>query len=293
MIFLGMQLAIQIGVAVGCLSRLERGGGGFLMMKNRVKTHLIQARKYAVQGNRDQAMDSIKKALALDPGEIVITEVLISMERIDNTHDQYENNDQADIDVQLSTTERNITADMDSKLEKFFRLSDEALASGNQSKAIAYLKKAVQLFPDEKEADQKLQQLKNEIRAGNLVKIGMKKLSEGDLKKAVSASRKAFDLLPDASGLEKLLGDIEAAEEKEIIPEPEKEVIITAEEPANEEEQKTEGEALLWANRIRTAVKDDNFEEAGKMVAEAVKRHPNDSLLDSFYSKLNRLGFVK
>lgn len=271
-----MQIATRIGMAVGCSSRSVRNGGGFLMMKNRVKTHLIQARKCAVQGDRDQALDSIKKALALDPGEIVITEVLISMERAGSTHDQHENNDQTDIAVQLSTTERNITADMDSKLEEFFKLSDEALASGNQSNAVAYLKKAVQLFPDEKEADQKLQQLKNKIRAGNLVKIGMKKLSEGDLKKAVTASRKAFDLLPGASGLEKLLGGIEAAEE-----------------PANEEEQKTEGKALLWANRIRTAVKDDNFEEAGKMVAEAVKRHPNDSLLDSFYSKLKRLGFVK
>ncbi len=51
--------------------------------------------------------------------------------------------------------------------------------------------------------------------------------------------------------------------------------------------------AMLWADRIRAAVKDDRFEEAGKMVAEAVRNHPDDPLLDSFHTKLKRLGFVE
>lgn len=270
-------------------------------MKNRVKTHLIQARRYSDQGDRNQALDSIKKALVIDPGEIVITEVLIAMERGGNTSYLDKDNHPENIAVGRPSTERKETVDMDSKLEKIFRLSDEALAAGNDSKALAYLKKAVQLFPDEPTADEKLQQLKNRVRAGNLVKIGMKKLAEGNIEKAITASRKAFDLFPATEALKDLLNSIEkvhaniSAKEQDtkIDPVPEEKVTIPQEEPETpEEEDDQDGEALLWADRIRTAVKDDNFEEAGKMVAEAVKRHPNDSLLNSFYSKLKRLGFV-
>jgi tetratricopeptide (TPR) repeat protein len=259
-------------------------------MKNRVKTHLIQARRFSARGNRAQALESIKKALTIDPGEIVITEVLISMERADDPETHQNAHALGGNTVQQSTSERNKTADMDPKLEKINRLSDEALASGNKSKALAYLKKAVELFPNEEEAEQKLQQLKNRIRAGNLVKIGIKKLSEGDTKKAITASRRAFNLQPDAEGLQELLDLIEQADGNtpEVTKQPAPETVRTEIKPAT-----PRGEALLWADRIRTAVQDDQFEEAGKMVAEAIRRYPEDTLLDSFYTKLKRLGFVK
>ncbi len=258
-------------------------------MKNRVKAHLIQAKRYSVQGNRDLALGSIKKALALDPGEMVITEVLISMERVDNSGEQFEGKSPVKNTVQISTSERNKTADMDSKLEKIYRLSDEALASGNKSKALAYLKKAVELYPEDQEAEQKLSQFKNRVRAENLVKIGMKKLSEGDTKKAIIASRRAFNLLPDVDGLNELVDLIEQSGGSVKGKLRQKTETVKAAGTNNT----PEGEALLWADRIRTAVQDDQFEEAGKMVAEAVRRHPNDALLDSFYTKLKRLGFVK
>ena len=254
-------------------------------MKNRVKTHLIQAKQYAADGDRNHALDSIRKALAVDPGEILITEVLISMERSGTGIETQEDIGTPDTEVQQpgNTIERNNTADMDAKLEKLFNLSDKALSSGNEAKALAYLKKAFKLFPEASEAEKRLQKLKNRIRAGNLVKIGLKKVSSGDIEKAISASRKAFDLLPAAEGLEELLSSIEAASE----PAPGEE-----EEEASGPEEERESGAQLWADRIRTAVKDDRFEQAGEMVTEAVKSHPGDTLLDSFYSKLKRLGFV-
>ncbi|MCD4708585.1 MAG: hypothetical protein K8S62_12705 [Candidatus Sabulitectum sp.] len=253
------------------------------MMKNRVKVHLIQAKQHTLEGNRNQALDSIRKALAVDPGEILITEVLISMERADINHDQHEDSNSFGTAVQQPTLERNQIADMDSKLAKIFRLSDEALASENGVRALAYLKKAVQLFPEEPEANRKLQQLQDTMKAGDLIKIGLKKLSEGDTVKAIAASRKAFNLMPGVNGLEELLSRIERVKVKGSTPEA---------TPVIEEKLTPGGEAQLWADRIRTAVKDDNFEEAGKMVAEAVKRHPEDTLLNSFHSKLKRLGFV-
>ncbi len=271
-------------------------------MKTRVQSLLIKAKKQVLEGRREEALENIKKALALDPGEITITEVLISLEQIETHRVQHEANLVVNVKEENTNIERNANDNMDSKLEKIFNLSDEALKAGNDSKALAYLKKAVQLFPNEEIAQQKFDILKNQMKAIKLVKIGLKKLSEGDTKKAVIASRRAFNLLPEVKDLNKLLSMIESKninsteQEADIDIDMDEEPEVTTEtvkksEPASKISQA--GEALLWADRIRTAVKDDNFEEAGKMVIEAVKRHPNDELLDSFYSKLKRLGFVK
>ncbi len=252
------------------------------MTRDRVEELLIQAKEYLDQDRRDNALECVKKAIAADPGEMIITEVILNMERSKLKAPRKREK------VVQPTVERNDTEDMDSKLEKAFRLSDEALAAGNSAKAMAYLKKASQLFPDEPEVDERLNQLKVRIQAANLVKIGLKKLEEGDLRKAVAASRKAFHLLPEVEGLSELLSRIEKAEEEshEEIPEPE-------ESPDQPEETLTsESGAMLWADRIRAAVKDEKFEEAGKMVTEAVSIHPNHPLLDSFHAKLKRLGFA-
>jgi tetratricopeptide (TPR) repeat protein len=260
-------------------------------MKDRVKAHLLQAQNLALAGEREKALDAVKKALAIDPGEMIITEVLLSMERSLNNKTENINSELPEISVQQPARERNNTANMDSKLEKIFKLSGEAMESGNDSKALAYLKKAALLFPDEPEVFAKTEQLKLSIRAANLVKTGFEKLSEGDVKRAVSSSRKAFDLQPDVKGLDELLSRIEAATDSiggsEIKESPQKEVPTGAIAQAS-----TDQGALLWTDRIRAAIKEDRFEEAGQMIAEAVKKHPQDALLDSFHAKLKRLGFV-
>jgi len=268
-------------------------GGLSTTMKDRVTAHLLLAQKLAAEGDREKALDAVKKALSVDPGEMIITEVLLSIERSLNNETNEDNEDDGlpEIDVQPSAFERNSTANMDSKLEKAFKLSDEAMASGNDSKAIAYLKKAAQLFPDEPEVFERMEQLTLDIKAANFVKIGLEKLSSGDVQKAVAASRKAFDIMPETKGLDELLSRIEAATHSpEVTNVPEK---LQEKEPVEAAVHvSTDQGALLWADRIRAAVKEDRFEEAGQMIAEAVKRHPNDSLLDSFHTKLKRLGFV-
>jgi len=225
---------------------------------------------------------------------MVITEVILNMER-SGTSIPVRNLQK----TAQPTVERNDTEDMDPKLEKAFRLSDQAFAAGDGAKAMAYLKKASQLFPDEPEIEERLNLLKTRIQAENLVNIGLKKLEEGDIRKAVAASRKAFHLLPDAEGLSNLLSLIEKAEGNSAEEPAEgnntEEPISTVKEAPTEtgEVHSTENSAMLWADRFRAAVKDEKFEEAGKMVSEAVKSHPNHPLLDSFHAKLKRLGFAE
>ncbi len=245
------------------------------MTKNRVEDLLLQAREYLDQDRREDALSCVRKALEADPGEMVITEVILNLERSKNATEQSGRR------PAQPKAERNSTEDMDPKLEKAFMLSDQALEQGNDAKALAYLKKAQQLFPDEPTVEEKLESLKNRIRAGNLVKIGLKKLEEGDHRKAVAASRKAFELMPEAPGLDDLLSRLEVTEEPSMTQTPE------------EEPRVPESGAMLWADRIRAAVKEEKFEEAGKMVTEAVKNYPNDPLLDSFHIKLKRLGFTE
>ena len=256
------------------------------MKKNRVRVYLDQARQYASEGKKEYALDSIRKALAVDPGEMIITEELLAMEHYGKRPSPHKNKDTNHVTVQQSTRERNNTANMDSKLEKAFKLSEEARAAGNNAKALAYLKKAAQLFPDEPEIDRKLEQIKISIKAENLVKIGLIMFSEGDVKKAITASRKVFDLMPEVNGLDDLLEKIETVGDQSSAPEFDSNI------PEEEPEPVIDGEAQLWADRIRSAVKDDKFEDAGKMVSEAIKRHPDDRLLNSFYTKLKRLGYT-
>lgn len=243
------------------------------MTKNRVEDLLLQAREYLDQDRREDALNCVRKALEADPGEMVITEVILNLERSKNAPEPPGRRP-----VQPKA-ERNSTEDMDPKLEKAFMLSDQALDQGNDAKALAYLKKAQQLFPDEPSVEEKLESLKNRIRAGNMVRIGLKKLEEGDHRKAVAASRRAFELMPEAPGLDELLSRIEGTEEPPSAAAP-------------EEPRVPESGAMLWADRIRAAVKEEKFEEAGKMVTEAVRNYPNDPLLDSFHIKLKRLGFA-
>lgn len=262
------------------------------MNKSRVAYLLSQAKEHIDQNQRDEALDLIRQALREDPGEMTITEIILSMERHGSSKRvSEEQHDQATEPI----LERNYSGIMDPKLERAFKLSDDAYSQGNDAKALAYLKKAVSLFPDEPEAQERLTILKTRIQAGNLVKIGTKKLSEGDIRKAVSASRRAFDLLADAPGLSELLAAIEGAKKSEA-PAEFVETPEAVEEPEPEIQEKPQvldGGTMLWADRIRAAVKEDRFEEAGKMVAEAVGNYPDDPLLNSFHTKLKRLGFVK
>lgn len=257
------------------------------MMKDRVETLLRQARESLEKGNREEALQCVKKALEEDPGEMIITEVILGMETSEDHPDEFDINQNSHKDRPPSF-ERTEAEDMDPKLEKAFRLSDQALASGDDAKALAYLKKAARLFPDDPAVEEKLTLLKNEIRAANLVKIGLKKLGEGDIPKAVAASRKAFEIMPEAPGLHGLLAMLE---ERETSPRGSSDEPEETEDP--DSARVPDAGAMLWADRIRAAVKDDRFEEAGKMVAEAVRNHPDDPLLDSFHTKLKRLGFVE
>lgn len=253
------------------------------MTRNRVEEFLLQAREYLDLNRREDALECIKKALSADPGEMVITEVILNMERSKPVKTE-----ERETTVQ-ATIERNNADNMDPKLEKAFRLSDEALAAGNDAKALAYLKKAAQLFPDQPEVEEKLNLLKTSIRAGNLVKIGLAKLEEGDVRKAVAASRKAFQLMPEVEGLQELISGIEDAESSVREEKPD---TVPDRSAKQQETNIPDSGAMLWADRIRAAVKEEKFEEAGKMVAEAVKNHPGDPLLESFHIKLKRLGFV-
>ncbi len=279
-------------------------------MQNKIKNCLIRAKTHAREGNKNAAIDCVKEALVLDPGEMLITEILLSLER------EY-NKPPPPVTKKIKTKkateqisiERISSQPMDAKLEKIFQLSEKAREAGDDVKAIAYLKKARKLYPDNPTVEEKLQSLKILVGASNLVLIGLKALDNDNIPKAVSASRKAFNLDPDANQLQELITRLEnvTTESNAKTKKPEKVVkkpakkraarakkIVSKEIPGEEiAKDSPEGEALLWADRVRRAVQDDEFEEAGKMVTDAIKKFPNDDLLNSFYSKLKRLGFAK
>ncbi len=180
-------------------------------MHDKIKNCLIRAKEHAREGNKNAAIDCVKEALVLDPGEMLITEILLSLERDYKkpplTITKKTKTKKAT--EQISNIERISSQPMDAKLEKIFQLSEKAREAGDDVKAIAYLKKARKLYPDNPAVTEKLQSLKTLVGASNLVLIGLKALDNENIPKAVSASRKAFNLDPEANRLQELIARLE------------------------------------------------------------------------------------
>ncbi len=96
------------------------------MMKDRVETLLRQARGNLEKGNREEALQCVKKALEEDPGEMIITEVILSMETSEDHPDGFDINQNSHKDRPPSLKGQKLKIWIQTR--KAFRLSDQALA---------------------------------------------------------------------------------------------------------------------------------------------------------------------
>lgn len=259
--------------------------------QDRVRDLIRDARRNALSGNREQALELIRKALALDPDERVITETILSMEEggIASRPSQA-----PAVNDSVRLPERTDPMAIDPRLEKALDLSEQCRQAGDNARALAYLKKAKQLFPDSAIVEERLTSLSTTLQAETLVSVARKRLEKGEVKQAVAAARQAFQTFPDAPGLVELLGDIEKAS-MESAP-----VVFSG---AQDEEMEPEGDEegeyddsfdsvddLI--EKIRQLVRDDRWDDAAILVEQGVMDFPGNDLLETFKVKFKRLGFL-
>ena len=197
-------------------------------MKKNVKiiaSLVRKAKRKLNQGKRDEALDLMRKAVNIDDNNGVLVQVIqvigkkkplaepeeepTKTSKKITEPEQIEQESEQVISIIENNQERKTSMASEDRLIKLFEASDREYNNGHQQKAIAYLKRADKLYPDNPEVLSKLDLLKTKIKSANLVRIAMKKLESGDYAKALVLAREVFDLKPDTEDLDKLLSDIE------------------------------------------------------------------------------------
>lgn len=260
--------------------------------QDRVRDFIRDAHRNAVSGSRERALELIRKALALDPDERVITETILAMEQGSSPPKP---RPAPAIPEPVSLPERTDPMAIDPKLEKALGLSEQCRQSGDNAKALAYLKKARALFPDNQLVEERLTALTACLQAETFMTVARKRLEQGDMQKAVAAARQAFSVLPDAPGLPELLSDLETVSRNAPAQQFEGEYRHDIDLNDGEDLEDYDGtpESLDdLIERIRQLVRDDRWDEAAILVEQGVSDFPDNELLETFKVKFKRLGFL-
>lgn len=271
-------------------------------MKKNVKiiaSLVRKAKKKLIQEKRDEALDLMRKAVEIDDNNGVLVQVIkvigkkkLKTDYREDTAPEPEPQPEPEPEV-TRMPEPEPAADMnqerkpsmapEDQMSKLFEASDMEYDKGHQQKAVAYLKKARQLAPDDPEVQSRIDLLKARIKSANLVQIARNKFESGETVKALVLAREAFDILPLATGLDRLLEDMESsgtpsAPEREPTPQkPEIAAVTSAEE---------------YITGIRQLVQDNSLVAAAELAEKAHGIHPDDSLLSEFMDNFKKLGLL-
>lgn len=267
-------------------------------MKKNVKiiaSLVRKAKKKLIQGKRDEALDLMRKAVEIDDNNGVLVQVIkvIGKKKL-KTDYQEETAPEPEPEPEVKPMpEPEPAADMnqerkppmapEDQLSKLFEASDREYGKGHQQKAIAYLKRARQLAPDDPEVQSRIDLLKARIKSANLVQIARDKFESGETVKAVVLAREAFEILPLATGLDRLLEDIEGSETHsapELEPAPRKQDTAGA------------SSAEEYITGIRQLVQDNSLVAAAELAEKAHGIHPDDALLSEFMDNFRKLGLL-
>ncbi|MFO8184113.1 MAG: hypothetical protein R6U39_08075 [Candidatus Aegiribacteria sp.] len=271
-------------------------------MKKNVKiiaSLVRKSKKKLIQGKRDEALDLMRKAVEIDDNNGVLVQVIKVIgkkklktdyreETVPETEPEPEPEMTPEPEPEPAADmnhERTSSMASEDRLFKLFEASDMEYENGHQQKAVAYLKKARQLAPDDPEVQSRIDLLRARIKSANLVQIARKKFESGETVKALVLAREAFDILPLATGLDRLLEDLEEGSG-------------THEAPAEPEPipQKPAGSAVdsagEYISRIRQLVQDNSLEKAAELAEKAHGIHPDDALLSEFMDNFKKLGLL-
>ena len=178
--------------------------------------------------------------------------------------------------------ERKASMSSEDQLTKLFEASDREYDNGHQQKAIAYLKRARKLDPDNPEVRSRIDLLKTKIKSANLIQIARKRLALGETNRAITLARQAFNMKPDSKGLDELLSDLENLSK-----------INSSTSEASDSRETQSSASGEYIMRIRQLVQDNSLEEAASVAEEAFNIFPDDKLVVEFVDNFKKLGLLE
>lgn len=261
-------------------------------MKQNLKliTRLVKkAKRELDHHDRREALELMKKAVSIDDNNGLVVQAIQSLDKKGSKKDismeVYEDSFFNDFDEQPQApdeeTEREVSMTKGEQLAKLFEASDRAFDGGHQAKAIAYLNKAQNLFPDNPEVETRISFLKTKMKASNLISLSRRNLKAGELSQAVSFANQAFEMMPEINGLHELLEDLEKIDFK----------TSSAETSTIEDDKRTESDKPYIAV-IRALVQDNALEEAAYVAVDSFRKNQNDELLQQFIDNFKKLGLI-
>lgn len=262
-------------------------------MKQKIKhiaRLLRKARKELEHNKRREALELMKKAVSIDDNDGLIVQVIQALDRRESMKmisDEPDNEplpDESDEQPQASVEQEEGKVSMTNgeRLAKLFEASDKAFDGGHQAKAIAYLKKARKLDPDNPEVETRIDSLKTKMKAANLISLARRNLKAGNVSKAVNFVHQAFEMMPEIDGLAELLDDLENNAPD----------TPSHAEDADNCNSRTESDKPYIA-KIRQLVQDNSLEEAASIAIDSLQNNQDDELLLQFIENFKKLGLIE
>lgn len=190
-------------------------------------------------------------------------------------------------------------------IKEYFDSAERALAEGDEAGAVGFLKKARAEAPDDPEVRGRIALLQRRMKAGNLVRMGERKLASGSASEALAAAKEAFALLPQAPGLTELVAALEktpgtgrasAVDQPSAVPAAARRATPARAQPSDRgnapaRAQSGEG-AEDYIRKVREQIALNALPNAAAIAAEGLARFPDNELLFTFTDKFRRMRLL-
>jgi TonB family protein len=255
---------------------------------SRIEELLRAAEEHLQDGNRDKALEVLKKALDKDPGNEKVQEQISSIEREIAAMRSFKQTRSR----RSHAPEQTIPTGTDF-MEDCLERSKNAFEAGDEVRSLQELERAKRHDPENKDVVKQIQVVRRAIKANNLYDLGITRLRSGETASALEQARKIFSFWPSSPVLERLLDDIEGTD-RPVIEEPEEidieeiEELEDIEEPASPEPAISPSEVVVTS--IREKIARSSFTEALFEAREGIRKFPENETLRKLLDKLEKIA---
>jgi TonB family protein len=256
----------------------------------RTEELLRAAEEQLQKGEREKALEILRKALSRDPGNEAVQQQISSIEREIAAMSSFKRTRSR----RSHAPERTVPTGTDF-VEECLERSKQAFDEGDEVRALQELERAKRHDPEDRKVQKQIQIVRRSIKANNLYDLGVAKLRAGQVEIALEQARKIFVFWPSAPALERLLDEIEGRETP-VIEEPEE---IDIEEVEELEEMEEEAEAApepaispseVVVTSIREKIARSSFAEALQEAREGIRKFPENDTLQKLLEKLEKIA---
>ena len=260
---------------------------------DRVNDLLRTARRQVESGDRDQALQTLRKALDMDPSNADVREAIQSIEREIAAMKVFKRSRT----MRAHATEEAKGPASEGFVEECIRRSQEAIDAGDEIRALQELERARRQEADNEEINRRIRSIKRNIKANNLADLGFTRLRSGDPAGALEQAWNIFNFWAMAPSLEKLVSELEKVQ----APAQAAPAAVEAEEleldtgdlieiPAVPVAPAAPRDAASAVASIRRRISANEFTEALEEARAAREKYPRDGTVRELFEKLQKVA---